>query len=508
MTRCTTGILIGLSLFLSAPSESQLCDYVGITTDPSPAPADLDFELTLEMFASCASLEEVTIGDGGPSQPGDVVRLEVDCSCLIGVPPGPGTWFLSSPVGPLEAGTYPVEVVEDSAPGSVIGTDTLTVVGGVVSVPTLDRWFLGLCVVGLLGVATLVLRRRATAESSSGHSMTGLLLAAALGLAPGIEAQPLLFGYTGVQGPGALEFLDAHDLRTNVGSLIYHQHNFDQEPSFTELHLQRFGSRGLLAGVSVAGFLFERVPTAGSACDHGQGPFTSRLRADWHDRLLIWFSRHGKQLSPADTAWVISHEEVNNECTDLVEVELLGQSLRGLFPDMPLAMGWGATQVKNGPTAQPPPGWIPEVFDLLGLWSYGIYDPLDRGHPKNANRDFFDPEDPANPGTAYGDLFSRLLPHQQVVLVFEAHYQHLEQGVHTILGWSPSDLADLAQNYLSFAEGRPEILALYGFHFGNGPRFIGLRDLVAGPGTNGVRLLEAHQTIGCKITGSCGVVDR
>lgn len=315
-------------------------------------------------------------------------------------------------------------------------------------------------------------------------------------------AQPLRYGYTGVQDPGALEELAAVGIELDLGSFIYSNVTYDTPAGFTADHLARFGEHGVQAGVSVAGFLFRKVRVTLSPCQDGSGGFAWMLMPDWEDRLLRWWKLHGSQLTPQNTAFVIVHEEVNNTCVDLGELEQLGHTLRAYLPSLPLAFGWSVTDVPGGPVAQPPPAHIPAVFDLLGIWSHGIYDPLTPDHRKNANGSFYDPVDPFDPGTCWGHLLSRKHPHQRVVLVFDAHYQEQANGTgaHQALGWSFEDLAGVAFNYWSFARQRPEIEALYGFHWTDAPgAFIGLGSLFA----QSPNVLAAHQTVSCEILGAC-----
>jgi hypothetical protein len=332
-------------------------------------------------------------------------------------------------------------------------------------------------------------------------------------------AQLEFFGYTQVEAEGVIETVTALGLQTNFGSLIYGEANW--QTLNTASILTRFeAAGGVKASVSIAGFLFEPVEAPGSPCawrdldGDGQGDeFETRLRADWIERFDLWWQTHGDQLDPTPgagplvlvvqegpVAVVAIHEEVNNECVDLGDVELLSNRLRAVAPDLKQAMAWGRTHVEGGPQAQAAPDYIPQEIDWLGIWSYGIYDPNDPTHPKNANQDFYNPEFPLDRSTDYGYLLAHKWPHQKVVLVFDAHFQDRPDGVHQVLGWTHDDLADLVKNYWQFANLHPEIIALYGFTWGSAPNsFTGLGDLVA----QSQDVLWAHRLVSCWINGFC-----
>lgn len=109
--------------------------------------------------------------------------------------------------------------------------------------------------------------------------------------------------------------------------------------------------------------------------------------------------------------------------------------------------------------SQPPPASFPAVFEVVGLFSYGMFDVTDPLEPRNATASYFDPENPENPATVYGDLLSKLDPNQKVMLIFDASLDASK----TALGWEPEDLAEVALSYVDFMLFRPEVTRLGGF---------------------------------------------
>ncbi|MEM7349612.1 MAG: hypothetical protein AAF657_02325 [Acidobacteriota bacterium] len=316
-----------------------------------------------------------------------------------------------------------------------------------------------------------------------------------------------LFGYTGIDDTTARGELTAHGIAANLASLAFEEHNW-QTLDTAEI-LADYHRNGLRAAILVEGFLFAPEIVPGSPCDwldvDGDGtgdPFGYRLHDDWRDRLKSWRLRNRHFLVPEKIAILILQTEVNNKCTDPQEILRLARTAKRRFPGLSTAIGWGRTHVDadpQAPFARPAPEMIPAEVDILGMWSYGIYDPADPLHPLNANADFFDPAFPENPATDYGYLLSKLQPHQSVVLVFDAHYQAWDHGVHQTLGWSYDDLAALALNYETFAVDRSEVVGLLGFHWRNTGPSLGLRDLLPASAALG----NAHREIACRTSSGC-----
>jgi len=309
------------------------------------------------------------------------------------------------------------------------------------------------------------------------------------------SATPPLFGYAGVGDAGTRQEVEDAAIPINLGVIDYDEANWLTLDS--EELLDDFALHGIRAAVFVEGFIFEVVEVPESKCDFLGFPFIVTLRSDWENRLSLFNDLHGEFLTPDSVAFFGINSEVNNGCVPLDDVATLARAALEYFPDIPMGMGYAATNVPGGPQAQEPPTHVPGEIDVVGFWAYGTFDPGDPQHPQNANTAFFDPADPENPETDYGYLLGLLEPEQRVLLVLDAHYQSSPGGAHTVLGWTQEDLGPVALNYEAFVDSRPEIVGLLGFIWPSFGSIVGTRDL-----PQSVR--EAHREVGCRVVPASG----
>ncbi len=283
------------------------------------------------------------------------------------------------------------------------------------------------------------------------------LLAGDLGLEPGE-----LFGYSGINDAAQMAEVEAAGIPVNLAFLMYldnpaHPHYWRTVD--TAGILDDYRSRGVRAVAVFENFLFEIVPDDASPCFQNR---TYRLRPDWLARLDELAALHGPHLDPADVAMILMQSEINDRCALMDEVRLASAAVKQYFPDLPLTLAYGATHGHHGfRQSQPPPASLPEIFDGIGLFSYNLYDVNHPLEPRNATGRFYNPEFPQDPATVYGDLLGKLLPHQEVHLIFDAHFS----PTHQALGWTAEDLAMVALNYADFMLTRPEVVTLVGFHW-------------------------------------------
>ncbi len=295
------------------------------------------------------------------------------------------------------------------------------------------------------------------------------LIAGAAGPQPGE-----LFGYSGINDPSQMAEVEAEGLPVNLAFLMYL--NDDAHPHYwrtvdTEGILDYYRDRGVRAVAVFENFLFEIVHDADSPCF---GQRTYRLRPDWLARLDEFAGLHGPQLNPEDVAMILMQSEVNDRCAIMSEVLTASDAVKQYFPDIPLTLAYGATHGPDGTRqSQPPPASLPEVFDGIGIFSYNLYDVNNPLEPRNAADRFYNPRFPEDPSTVYGDLLSKLGPHQKVHLIFDAHFS----PTHQALGWTAEDLATVALNYADFMVVRPEVVTLAGFHWRLGGGTLGMNQL-------------------------------
>ncbi|MEM1206150.1 MAG: hypothetical protein AAGN66_23165 [Acidobacteriota bacterium] len=211
-------------------------------------------------------------------------------------------------------------------------------------------------------------------------------------------------------------------------------------------------------------------PPGTSACFQDQ---KWELLDDWMDRLDLFESLHGSRMTPDKVEFFLISSEVNDRCFDLDEVEQVAQEVKRRYPAIPVAFFYGATYDRLGQRAsQPPPVRFPAVFDVVGLFSYDIFDLIDPHEARNSTGTYYNPEQPNDPNTIYGDLLDKLLPHQEVLLIFDADYSGTPDpcvdpntppsGGNAAQGWCRSDLDQVAQSYAEFMSFRPEVTILGG----------------------------------------------
>lgn len=305
-----------------------------------------------------------------------------------------------------------------------------------------------------------------------------------------------LIGYQGILDEDGLDQAVAEGIGVNLATLLYQRRQcapFFWQTVDTAGILAAYRAQNVQAMVILENFLFRNVNDPhGDDCQPLEPPppldpspcFNNnkwRLFADWESRLDAFVALHGVHMSAQDIAFFLVSSEVNDRCFDLAEVEAVALAVRERFPRIPLAMIYGATHHPDGGLdSQPPPPFFPPVFDIVGLFSYEIFDVNDPLEPRNVTSAFYDPQQPANPLTVYGDLLSKLHSHQAVMLVFDANVNPRKQ----LLGWQPGDLGRVARNYTDFMHHRPEATMMGGFTW---QRLLALPQSV----------LDEHGTIAC-----------
>lgn len=250
---------------------------------------------------------------------------------------------------------------------------------------------------------------------------------------------------------------------------------------------------GIRVFVFLERVLFEPVVDESSGCQWqdvdgipGPDPFKTVLRADWELRLADLIAAHESWLSTTYVRFLIVNAEANNFCVPPADTQLLATTLEALLPEIPLAMAWGRTYMGEPPSddpgvmPRPAPTSVPVEIDILGMWSYAIYDISDPAHPKNANDRLYDPEWPENPNTEYGHLLSLMTrPEQRAMIVFDSMYDGETPGhPHQLLGWTPDDLGDLALNYGRWAARRKELSGFVGWNWRGAGTAVGLEELI------------------------------
>ena len=307
----------------------------------------------------------------------------------------------------------------------------------------------------------------------------------ALGLAPSLAAEIRILGYTDVAGPGYdhLGEIDGRGAGTNVAFV-----NFDEDWTRTDLAtvLSDFEGAGLRAALLLDNVLFRRFSAASSPCVDAQGPFVTRLRANWRSRLASFARIQGARLHPDRIGFVVVQTEVNNTCTGLADVEASAAAIKASFPGIPVVMGYG-----RSPGAQPAPESIPPDIDWVGFYKYGTFDPTDPGHPWNADDQYL---------VELESLVAKLADHQRILLAPDAFWGSFlhaglnsQNGPHT--GWPRWYLQYVALNYEKLALAQPKVLGMFFYRWSDRDK-----DLI---GTaNLPRAVRARQReIGCRNLG-------
>lgn len=298
-------------------------------------------------------------------------------------------------------------------------------------------------------------------------------------------------GYQGIVDGAGLDQADAEGIGVNLATLLLQRRTcapFYWQTVDGAAILAEFAARNVQAMLILENFLFKNVNAAAvynDDCDDptpapppeptscGNGALWRRL-PDWQARLDAFDALHGAAMVPEDVAFFLISSEVNDRCFDLAEVEEVAAEVKSRYPSIPVGFIYGATYNRLGVRiSEPPPAFFPAVFDVVGLFSYDNFDVADPLEPRNATGSYYDPEDPANPSTIYGDLLAKLHPHQRVLLVFDADYsggpdpcvdpEGDPQSGNAAQGWCATDLAAVADHYAEFMTYRPEVTMLGGF---------------------------------------------
>lgn len=266
-------------------------------------------------------------------------------------------------------------------------------------------------------------------------------------------------------------------------------------------------NRGAKAILDLTGMLFYRQ--TGTTTCNGYGGATVSGKdvafADWQSRLDTWITANAANLVPSKVRMLVVHAEANNGCAKQGVIDQMAYYIkytRGI--DLPVAEGLPTTYVNSSYHAQPLPTNKPWWIDYIVTWSYGVWDPNNPSHPRNANmiynhnKVFFDPADPYDPATLWGGLMAWKRPNQKVLWVLDSHCTNF---LHAAIGWSvcqPGNIWELgivADNFRIWALARPEIDQMMAFSWpsydrdkSDGTFFFGAIDM--GSGT-----LQKHQDI-------------
>jgi len=298
-------------------------------------------------------------------------------------------------------------------------------------------------------------------------------------------------GYQGILDGAGLDQADAEGIGVNLATLLLQRRTcapFYWQTVDSAAILADFAARNVHAMVILENFLFKDVNSTAvyhDDCDDptpapppeptpcGNGALWRRL-PDWQARLDAFDALHGAAMNPQDVALFLISSEVNDRCFDLAEVEEVAGEVKSRYPAIPVGFLYGATYNRLGERlSEPPPAFFPAVFDIVGLFSYDNFDVADPLEPRNATGSYYNPEEPTDPSTIYGDLLAKLHPHQEVLLVFDADYsggpdpcvdpQGDPQSGNAAQGWCAADLGEVAENYAEFMTYRPEVTMLGGF---------------------------------------------
>lgn len=289
------------------------------------------------------------------------------------------------------------------------------------------------------------------------------------------DQQGKRIGYSGILDATGLDQAVSEGIGVNLATLLYQRKQcapFYWRDVDTAGILDAYRQQNIQAMVVLENFLFRnRADPDGDDCQPLEPPpppepspcFNDnqwRLLADWESRLDEFTATHGPHVNASDVAFFLISSEVNDRCFDLDEVETVAIAVRDRFPNIPLAMIYGATHHPGGGLeSQPPPVFLPAIYDVVGLFSYEVFDVNHPLEARNVTSTFYDPQQPENPTTVYGDLLTKLHPHQEVLLVFDANINGRKEN----LGWLAEDLGTVARNYTDFMTHRPEATMMGGF---------------------------------------------
>ncbi|MCG8460701.1 MAG: hypothetical protein MI919_30835 [Holophagales bacterium] len=281
-------------------------------------------------------------------------------------------------------------------------------------------------------------------------------------------------GYAGILDAAGLRQSLDEGIGGNIATLLYQRKEcaaFYWRTVDTAAILDAYAEQNVKAMVILENFLMKDVndPQGEDCQDLVPPPVIQptdcfrdqkwRLLSDWQARLDEFEALHGVHLSPDNTAFFLISSEVNDRCFDEAEVEQVAVEVRKRFPGIPIAFIYGATHNRHGVRiSQPPPADFPKIYDIVGLFSYDNYDIADPLEPRNATGTYYNPLNPQDPTTIYGDLLGKLEPHQKVLLVFDSEFVCGNQ----LQGWIPDDLGIVALNYADFLRDRPEATLMGG----------------------------------------------
>jgi len=314
------------------------------------------------------------------------------------------------------------------------------------------------------------------------------------------DHQGVLFGYAGVGDPDQLLAVDAANLPVNLAFIVYqwqtdapyYWRNLD-----TAAFLSAYQNLGVKAALSIENILFEKIAMEPDEIWCVQ-PFRTtrfRLRSDWEQLLAEFDALHGAAIRAGGVEVLIVASEVNNTCALIDEVEAAAIKVKQRFPAIPVVMSYGGSHTPDGvQLGEIPPPRFPPILDGVGIWNYNTFDPDNPLEPRNGfftatEGKFYNPENPMDPDTMYGDLLSKLNPGQKVYLIFDAMWNQ-QRGD---LGWQPEDLGEVAHNYADFMAYRPEIISMIGFiwHINTGQGMDALPESA----------ILGHQEVACRYFG-------
>lgn len=305
------------------------------------------------------------------------------------------------------------------------------------------------------------------------------------------DAPGKLIGYQGILSADGLAVAEQEGIGVNLATLILQRRTcapFYWRSVDSEQILGDFANRGVRAMVVLENFLFKNVNDSAGYYDDCDDPALPpplepttckngalwRRLPDWRTRLDTFDELHGSGVTSDSVAFFLIASEVNDRCFDLEEVEEVAQEIKSRYPNVSAGFIYGATYFRDGTRlSEPPPPYFPAIFDVVGLFSYDNFNVNDPLEQRNATDLYYNPEDPGDLSTVYGDLLSKLHRHQEVFLVFDADYSggpdpcvdpngEPKTG-NAAQGWCPDDLADVADNYAEFMTFRPEVTMLGGF---------------------------------------------
>lgn len=271
--------------------------------------------------------------------------------------------------------------------------------------------------------------------------------------------------------------------------------------------------RGAKAILDLTGMLFYVQPGQTTCSGYGNATVPEKQVpfADWQARLNAFIDTNAASLVPAKIRMIVVHSEANNSCVPQGTIDQVAKHIkitRGI--SVPLAEGLPRTYVNDQYRAKPLPANQPWWIDYILTWAYGVWNPSNPSHPRNAHvifghqGVFFNPSAPHDPATLWGELMGWKRSYQKIAFVLDSHCTYF---LHQPLGWSQCtpggawELGVVANNFKTWALAQPEIDQMIAFLWpspSTNPStvFLGAKDLAASTRNDHQQI--ANQAFACE----------